>query len=109
MFMKEQVTEAIQHAAASKTAMVVGISGATANSWIDWLVYSEEARAVGIVLGALVSISIVLINITSIKYRRATALEEIETIKQERMLNEKRSILLDEQLKHIADKKNSTP
>mgnify|MGYP003632163947 CR=1 FL=1 len=101
--MKEQAIETLQHAASTKTALLVGVSGATANSWIDWLVYSEEARAVGILLGALVSISIVVVNITSIKYRRASALEEVETIKQERMLNEKRSILLDEQLKNITN------
>lgn len=101
MQVRDQMTEAVQYAAGTKTALLVGIGGATATSWIDWLVYSPEAKAIGIVLGALVSMSIVLINVTSVKYKRATALAEIEAIKQERLLNEKRSILIDEQLKKL--------
>jgi len=48
---KEEIIRNIQDAAATKTAGIVAIAGATSSNWVDLIVQSKEFQAVGILLG----------------------------------------------------------
>jgi hypothetical protein len=61
----EQLTESIQQAASGKVGVLVGAGGITANSWWDFLV-GEPAQAVVIVLGLLVSLTVIAVNLWSL-------------------------------------------
>jgi len=66
---KEEIIRNIQDAAATKTAGIVAIAGATSSNWVDLIVQSKEFQAVGILLGLTVSVTIIILNIQAIKYR----------------------------------------
>jgi hypothetical protein len=93
--MKELFVESAQHAASGKAAMAVGIGTLTAPSWLQWingLVSSDYFGSLLIVLGALVSITIVIVNVQSIIIKTQT---RRETVRQERI----RTALLEQQAK----------
>lgn len=68
--MKEQVIENIQHAASGKSALVAGPAIATAPAWIDFI-QGPTFQAIAILLGIVVSITVILVNIQSIRQRYA--------------------------------------
>jgi len=70
--MKDHVLESLQHAASGKTAMAVGLTTASAPAWIDRVVSSLDFQNGLILLGAAVSISIVIVNFQSVRQRMAT-------------------------------------
>jgi len=68
--MSSIVKEQIQQLAHSKTGVVVGAGGVTAKTWVDWVVNSPEAQAAIIVVGFLLSISIIVVNVQTFLQRR---------------------------------------
>lgn len=87
----EAIQEAIQNAAASKAALVLAVGTATAPTWIDFGGYLNA----GIVaLGAVVSLSIIAVNLQS--WRTSMILMPLKR-KQERI----RTRLLEEQAKKV--------
>lgn len=97
--MKEQLIESIQHASASKAALAVGVGTATAPGWMGWingLVSSDNFGSLMVIVGALVSITIIVVNIQSIIIKARTSKQ---TQRQERI----RTALLEAQAaeKHI--------
>jgi hypothetical protein len=94
--MKEQLIEGVQHAASGKVAMAVAVGAATSPKWID-LVMSPAGQASAVVLGLVVSISIVVVNVQSVAHR---AKKMRQTIRQEKI----RTALLEKQ----AEDKNIT-
>jgi hypothetical protein len=97
--MKEQLIEGVQHAASGKVALAVGIGTATAPGWINsvnTVVSGEYFGSVLILLGAIVSITIVAINIQSFWIKS-------QTFKQKRRQEKIRTALLEKQAeeKHI--------
>lgn len=67
--MRDEIIRNIQAAAATKTAGIVGLAGATASSWVDIVVQSKEFQAVGILMGLTVSVTIIILNLQAIKHR----------------------------------------
>lgn len=64
--MNEHVSEAvqsIQQAASSKTAMVAGLTGASVELWIERIVTDSLFQNSMILIGAMVPITIILINL----------------------------------------------
>ena len=97
--MKEQAIEGVQHAASGKIAMAVGIGTATGPEWIDsvnTILNSAYFGSLLILLGAVVSITIVAINIQSFWFKS-------QTFKQKRRQERIRTALLEAQAeeKHI--------
>lgn len=83
--MKEQLYENLQHAAASKGALAVGVGTATAPGWMVWintLVSSDNFGSLMVIVGALVSITIIVVNIQSIIIKARTSKQ---TQRQERI------------------------
>jgi len=89
--MRQQTLETVQHAAAGKAAFVAGPAIATAPSWIDF-VQGPTFQALAIILGVLVSITVILVNIQSLRQK--------SQVNQERRRQERiRTALLEEQAK----------
>lgn len=70
--MKDHLLDSVQHAASGKTAMAVGLTTASAPAWIDKVVSSQAFSNSLIILGAFVSLTIVVVNIQSIRQRMVT-------------------------------------
>tara|TARA_R110000851_G_scaffold100026_4_gene215454 strand:+ start:2961 stop:3251 length:291 start_codon:yes stop_codon:yes gene_type:complete len=66
--MKDQLIDIMQGAASGKTALVIGGSIATAPNWINFI-QGDMFKTVIIMVGLIVSISIILINLQSFKQR----------------------------------------
>lgn len=66
---KEHAVDVIQHAAATKTAAAVGIGGATTPIWVELVLNSQYMQAAGIVLGMILSCSIIAVNVVTIRKR----------------------------------------
>lgn len=64
------VKEQVQQMAHSKTGMLAGAGGVTATTWVDWVVNSPEAQAAIIIVGLLLSISIIAVNVQTFLQRR---------------------------------------
>lgn len=80
--MTDRVLETIQDAAASKTALILVPTTASAPVWIDRVVSSSQFQSGLIILGAIASLSIVLINLQSFRQRMKV---NKETIRQEKI------------------------
>jgi uncharacterized membrane protein len=91
--MKDLLHEGVQAAASGKMAMAVGIGVVTAPEWIVWaekLAQSAWFTLAAIVLGILVSITIITINVQTFVHRSRRMKE---TARQERI----RTALLERQ------------
>lgn len=60
----------IQQMAHSKTGVAVAAGTATVPAWIDWLVNSPVSQAGIIIIGVLLSISIIAVNVQTFLQRR---------------------------------------
>lgn len=67
---KAQAMNQVQEIASGKGAMTFGATTATIPAWVRWITESPEAQALIIVLGMVVSISIIVVNVQTILSRR---------------------------------------
>ena len=63
--MNEQLTEVIQGIASSKTALLVGVSAASAPAWINMLT-SQAAQATVVGIGMVLSVTIICVNVQTL-------------------------------------------
>ena len=68
--MKNQIVEIIQHAASGKTGIAVVATTVSAPAWIEVLT-GDATRAMVILLGIVVSLTIIVINFQTFKVRSA--------------------------------------
>ena len=79
--MKEQVITTIQEAASSKTALAVGVGTASVPAWIAFL-NSENTQAIVILIGMIVSLTIICVNVQTFKAR---LVQNREKVRQEQL------------------------
>ena len=70
--MKDQVMQTVQEAASSKTALAIGLGTASVPAWVD-IINSEMTQAIAIVIGMIVSVTIILVNVQTFRVRTAEA------------------------------------
>lgn len=66
--MKEYLVQSVQDLAGSKAALTVGVATATSPRWVD-VMNSPEAATLLMLLGALVTITIVCVNVQTLVFR----------------------------------------
>lgn len=67
--MSEQLSQ-IQQMALSKPAAAVGVGTATVPAWVEWVTTSPVAQAAVIVIGVIVSVTIIAVNVQTLIHRR---------------------------------------
>lgn len=105
--MSEHVSEIVHHvqqAASSKGAVLVGITGASVELWIENLVTDSLFQDCMILIGAMVPITIILINIVKLfgdyqtrDERKIIASAEAQTAIEEKRQAKIRTLLLEDQ------------
>ena len=70
--MKEHLNQVVQDAASSKAALTIGLGTASAPAWIQ-IINSEHTQAIIVLIGMLVSLTIIGINVQTFRIRSAAA------------------------------------
>ena len=70
--MPNQIIETIQHAASGKTGVAVVATTVSAPAWIE-ILNGDTTRAMVILIGIVVSLTIIIINVQTFKVRSANS------------------------------------
>jgi FtsH-binding integral membrane protein len=74
--MSNELVESIQQAASGKAALAMGVAGITTPTWVDYIVSNSSFQAGLVLLGAIVSLTIIAVNIQSLIQRKKTNKEK---------------------------------
>lgn len=95
---REHAIEAVQHAAATKGAAVIGVGGATTPWWIDLILNSQYMQAIGVVMGMVLSLTIITVNIVTVRKRLQEAKISDENARSQTEIDEMRKAILRRQM-----------